>query len=146
MISDSQMLINDKWLSFKLSHIIAPCHLSCTASNESFNAELFSCDHIIVRLYDLILLELAKTTSTSGRNLPDADNLRVQVSEALRHMPQMISISAKDHVQALSVNWMYAASDMDRKAHGVDLKCRVTLHRESTCSNKKYVLINYEGM
>ena len=48
-------------------------------------------------------------------------------------MPQMLAVCAEDRGRALKLTWIYAQSNMDRKAHGVDLRSRVTLHRESVC-------------
>lgn len=142
LLKESDLLIHEKWLDFHLSHQGADCWLSRLASMQEINIDQFSCDHIITDLYDLVLIEIEKDSSNRVGDLAGIDSsLRLRVNEGLRQMPRMIGIAPGDQPGEIRVHWTDAESDLASKLHGLDLHCRVTLHRESTCSNAKFELL-----
>ena len=146
LLEGSQLLVNDKWLDFHASHNDAPCGLSRVAAALNTNIDTFSCDHVIMGLYDLFLLELIKDRDSDQNALRERDSsLRLGVSENLRQMPRMIQIARGDHAGEISVTWTDSECGLLAKLHQLDLKCRVTLHRESTCSHKRFDLVVPEG-
>ena len=71
--------------------------------------------------------------------------MRLKVSDSLRQMPRMIEISQGLKPRELIVSWTMLERDLVFKMYGFDLRCQVTLHRESTCSEKKMDTLFYIG-
>ncbi len=146
LLEDSQLQVNEKWLDFRASHKDAPCGLSRLALSEDLVIHTFSCDHVINELYDLVLVEINKERDIESGLLEEKDNsLRLRVSESLRQMPRMIDIIHGDNDGEILVSWTDPESSLLSKLHHLDLKCRVTLHRESTCSQKRFDLVGPTG-
>lgn len=147
LLEDSQLQINEKWLDFRASHKDAPCGLSRLALSEDLVIHTFSCDHVINELYDLVLVEINKERDTEPGVLKEKENsLRLKISESLRQMPRMIDIIHGDNDGEIYVSWTDPESSLLSKLHHLDLKCRITLHRESTCSQKRFDLVGPMGM
>jgi hypothetical protein len=138
LIDGSDLLIHEDWLDFKASHQAAPCWLSTLASTQEVNIETFSCDHIINDLYNLVLNEFKSDVGM-------ACSLRLKVSESLREMPRKVEIAQGPDTGEIEVSWVDAAGEIASKLHGLNVKCRITLHRESTCSQKKSELLASAG-
>jgi hypothetical protein len=146
LLEDSQLQVNEKWLDFRASHKDAPCGLSRLAFAEDLAIHTFSCDHVINELYDLVLVEIKKERDTECGALREKDNsLQLRVSESLRQMPRMINIIHGYNDGEVLVSWTDPESTLLSKLHHLDLKCRVTLHRESTCSQKRFDLVGPKG-
>ena len=146
LLEDSKLQVNEKWLDFHASHEDAPCGLSRLALSEDLVIHTFSCDHVINELYDLVLVEFNKERDTEPGVVKEKDNsLRLKVSESLRQMPRMIDIIHGDNDSEILVSWTDPESSLLSKLHHLDLKCRVTLHRESTCSQKRFDLVGPMG-
>ena len=142
LLEGSNLLINDKWLDFQRSHSKAPCWLS----RHGVKSYKMPCDHIVTRLHDLILHELTKgPVSQLDKSTESKATLRLKVSDSLRQMPRMIEISQGLKPRELIVTWTMLERDLVFKMYGFDLRCQVTLHRESTCSEKKMDILFYIG-
>lgn len=142
LLVDDILLINDKWLDFQQSHENAPCWLSRQPIGQ---VDTFSCLHVVTHLHDLVLLELTKSPDTNtGRTVAMDPSLSLKVHESLRQMPLMVTTVLTGRAGELKVSW----SDSDHNlasVHGLDPKCRVTLHRESTCSLKRFDPLGQNG-
>ena len=142
-----QLMIHEKWLNFQASHHEVACQLSRLKSGDPrWERDAFYCDHVIDYLYDLVLTELPedeneKTTNSIEKN----SSLRLRVSESLKKMPRMIQNVPGDQPGEIEVSWTENESIMIAKLHESQFKCQVTLHRESTCSGKKFELFEPEG-
>jgi hypothetical protein len=142
LLEGSNLLINDKWLDFQRSHYKAPCWLS----RHGVKSYKMPCDHIVTRLHDLILRELTKgPVSQLDKSTESKAILRLKVSDSLRQMPRMIEISQGLKPHELIATWTMLERDLVFKMYGFDLRCQVTLHRESTCSEKKMDTLFYIG-
>ena len=142
LLQESTLFINDKWLDFEKSHLKAPCWLS----RNGVTRHDMPCDHIVTRLYDLILRELTKgPASQSDNSAQSKDTLRLRVSDSLRQMPCMIEICQGQNPGELHATWAILERDLVFKMYGFDLRCQVTLHRESTCSEKKAEVLFYNS-
>ncbi|KAF4630320.1 hypothetical protein G7Y89_g7816 [Cudoniella acicularis] len=134
LIDDKTFLINEKWADFKKMHLRTPCWLS----RGNIQSNHFSCDHVIEELFDLILLEIERKSEGSSVALGEMSG---RVRENLRQMPRMISTKKGDLPGDLIVSWISPESHMAYLLHAVELKYRVTLHRERTCSDRKSDLL-----
>ena len=135
------LVINDKWLDFHASHDKSLCSLFLEATAEQINIDRFSCSHIIKNLYDLVLVELSKGSSTQENRSSDAEHLRQMVREKIDQMPCMVEVIQGNSAGVLEVSWVHAESERISKLHHLELKGRVTMHRESTCAEKKSELL-----
>lgn len=142
LLEGSRLMINEKWLDFHASHEETPCWLSRLSSIEGFNHENFSCDHIITELYDLVLMELDKRRTEQEKTIFETEGLlRLKLIENLRQMPRLVKTAPGSSSGEIDVTWMYVESDLVAKLHGLDVKCRVMLHRQSTCATARYDLV-----
>ena len=57
----------------------------------------------------------------------------------------MIDIVHGDNDGEILVSWTDPESSLLSKLHHLNVKCRVTLHRESTCSQKRFDLVGPTG-
>jgi hypothetical protein len=135
LLVDDTLLINDKWLDFQESHKNAPCWLSRQSIGQ---VNTFSCLHVVTHLHDLVLVELTRYSDTrTGRTIGTEPFLSLSVHESLQQMPLMVEMVSTDAACELKVSWSDSDHDL-ASVHGLDPKCRVTLHRESTCSQKRF--------
>jgi hypothetical protein len=128
--NNQQLLINDKWLSFASSHEAAPCSLSNEVTKGCLSVDFFSCSHIIIELYEMILLELS-----GGVGAEIDSRLRLRVSENVRQMPCNVKVMQTENASELLVSWMDSESDRDWKLHRLDRIGQVTLHNQSSCAS-----------
>ncbi|KAG4441520.1 hypothetical protein IFR05_002977 [Cadophora sp. M221] len=134
--------INDKWLSFTDGHRLAPCWLSRQVNREHSDSDHFSCDHIVTDLYELVLHELKRTPRVSFDKPLESDSFLYQrVCENLRQMPIMVKSKAGNSSKTIEVSWTDLEGDMLSRLYRLDPKCRVTLHRERTCSGRREDLL-----
>lgn len=134
MVDGNTLLINEKWLDFKESHSTDPCWLSEMGVTDG----QFPCDHTVTSLYGIVLEQLQKGVSRPQQLLTSRSNfLRQKVSDSLRYMPRMVEIASGDKSGELDVKLTVPECEHVFKLYGVDLECRVTLDRESTCAEKK---------
>jgi hypothetical protein len=146
LIDGSHLLIHERCLDFYASHDTNPCRLASLASGRVIKIETFSCDHIVMDLYELILDELTEEPeSNGGEPAPSRSSLYLQVSESMREMPRKIEIAQGPNTGEIEVTWVDFASDMASRLHGLNIKGRVILHRESTCSRKRFELLTPQG-
>jgi hypothetical protein len=132
--------VHEKWLNFARIHETAPCRISMT-SDVRLSHSIFCCDHVIEELYELAVQEIIGTfTLDHGEAMKFARSIRLKVREKLQQMPRMISIK-KDEPRKLVVSWTNGENDLIREALGdIGTYC-VTLHRDRTCSQKKFEYI-----
>jgi hypothetical protein len=74
-------------------------------------------------------------SSFGGETVSDG-HLRTEVWQSLGQMPRKIGITQGSRSGEIKVSWVDIASQR-AKSYGLDLKCRITLHRERTCKGKK---------
>ncbi|KAF8853690.1 hypothetical protein BDZ45DRAFT_806466 [Acephala macrosclerotiorum] len=142
LLDGDNLIINDKWLDFKTSHRKAPCWLS----RIGIKVEDFSCDHIIYKLYGLVLAEFKKSPQLPANQAAEGyDSLRLEVAESLRQMPRTIVVLEGNRGGELSVFWTVVEEDWMWQLYEIELKCRVTLHRERTCSEKRADVLSLCG-
>jgi hypothetical protein len=145
LLDGANLMINERWLDFNASHQKVPCWLSSSVVTTR-NSVNFFCDHVITELYNLTLMELDKTTNMSGHGpVLNEGLLRLKVAENLRQMPRMVESARTRNSGEILVNWTDPESNYAAILHGLDFKCRVTLHRVSTCSKKKDDLLASDG-
>jgi hypothetical protein len=137
-LSGSKLEINATWLDFRASHEKAPCWLSRPAHAEKSMIDQFSCDHIATHLYQLVLEELKRHPGMIAGESSDSDSsLYQRVCESLRQMPMMVEASPGRQSGEVEVSWTSLEGDHFSRMYHFDPKCRITLHRESTCSLRR---------
>lgn len=142
MISNAVLEINDKWLDFKRSHEVSPCCLSDHQYEADYDEGPFSCDHIVAILYERVFIEVSRHPGLTGGNLGEKCASMVQtVRQSLRQMPLAVEVKTISRAEALEVVWVDSEGSKLRQVHGLSSRCRVTLHRESTCSGKREHLL-----
>ncbi|KAH7377556.1 hypothetical protein BKA64DRAFT_254172 [Cadophora sp. MPI-SDFR-AT-0126] len=142
LLDGRDLQINDKWLDFENGHRRAPCWLSRQAGRECFDADHFSCDHIVRDLYELVLGELKRHGNVGSEKLSESNrSLHQRLCESFRQMPIMVESKAGTVSETIAVSWTDLDGDVLARLYGLDPKFRVTLHRESTCSSKRNDLI-----
>jgi hypothetical protein len=138
LLSGSKLEINETWLDFRLSHEKYPCRLSHQAHVEESIMDQFSCDHIVVELYKLILGELKRRPGLRlGQSSESDSSLCQRVRESLLQMPLMVAASPGRQSGEIEVSWTDLEGDLISRIYPLDSKCRITLHRESTCSSRR---------
>ena len=142
LLQGSDLLINGKWLDFNSSHEDSSCSTFLEAKNANIDIDRFSCSHIVKALYDLILVELSKGPDAEQNKCSHSeDYLRQMVSERIDQMPCMVHLVLGDVGGVLIVEWVHIESEKLSKIHSLDLMGRVTMHRETTCSDMKLKLL-----
>ena len=141
LLDGSNLLLNDKWLDFDRSHDGMPCWYSKLASLKDSTSQGFFCSHVVMDLYEMVLTELRHKGDTNESTLANSHgSLRRTVSENLHEMPSMIQIVQGERSGEIEVSWACLHGHLATRL-GVDLKFRVTLHRESKCSAKRKDLL-----
>ncbi|KAI9773653.1 MAG: hypothetical protein M1840_006927 [Geoglossum simile] len=134
LLSGMRLVINETWLSFQESHEKAPCWLSRQAQVDGSSMSRFFCDHIVTDLYKLVLEEIRRRP---GLSQPSDSFLYQRVCESLRQMPMMVEASPGRLSGEVDVSWTCLEGDLISRVCRLDPTCRVTLHRESTCSKRR---------
>jgi hypothetical protein len=146
LLDGTQLMINDKWLDFHASHQNAPCWLSRSSTTAGFSSDTFSCDHVIIDLYDMIIMEVDKCPGEQGHGAVEADGLlRLRLVENLHHMPRLIETAPGRNPGEIDVTWLDSEGGLAARLHRLDVRCRVTLHRESTCAMRRHDLVTSNG-
>jgi hypothetical protein len=142
LLDGNTLQINEKWLDFQASHETTPCRLSRLAATKESVLDYFSCDHIVADLYKLVLEELERNNRfKASKELESKSSLIQRVGENLRQMPLMVKSKLGDEAGEIEVSWMDLEGDLLSRIYQLDPKCRVTMHRERTCSAKRSVLL-----
>ena len=141
LLVDGTLLINDKWLDFHESHKNAACWLSRQSIGQ---VNTFSCLHVVTHLHDLLLVELSRDSDTRTGKTTTEPSLSLRVRESLQQMPLRVATALTEMACELNVMWSDSDHDL-ASVHGLDPKCRVTLHRESTCSKRRLDLLEQDG-
>jgi hypothetical protein len=142
LLEGSDILVNEKWMDFHSSHDGMPCWLSRRVSSKEVNTDSFFCNHIVNDLYELVLAELRHGGYGDHKNLAQPhSSLRLRVSENLHQMPQMIEARPGDLPGEIIVSWTDLQGGLAAKFNGLNTEFRVTLHRQSTCHDKKAELV-----
>ncbi|KAH7305638.1 hypothetical protein BKA65DRAFT_560112 [Rhexocercosporidium sp. MPI-PUGE-AT-0058] len=137
LVVGSDLFINDKFLDFDKSHQ----RVSCFLSQYKIDPPDFPCDHIIVGLHESILRELKKRSKSPQQSSLTKFSSRLKLEENLRQMPRLIDLAPGNAPGELAVSWSISESGRIYDLYGLDLMCRVTLHRQSTCSDRREDLI-----
>jgi len=147
LLDGSNVIIHKRWLDFYACHRSNPCRLSLSASTEDFkdkdyNSEVFSCDHVVIFLYGLLHSQLIPESSWGGQTVSDSFLLN-KVADRLTQMPRRVEITPGPNVGEIEVSWTDA--DGVSLAHKLISEVRVTLHKETTCCNKRSDHLNSQG-
>lgn len=145
LLDGMKLMINEKWLDFDASHENVPCWLSRLSSTAGFSGDTFSCDHVITDLYDMVLMEVDKDRREKHGAVEEDGLLRLRLVENLRQMPRVIETAPGCNPGEIDVTWMDSEGDLAARLHGLDVKYRVTLHRERTCAQKRFDLVTPDG-
>jgi hypothetical protein len=90
----------------------------------------------------MILMELGECYTGQEDTIMETDGLlRLRLVENLRQMLRLVEAAPGSSSGEIDVTSMYAESDLVAKLHGLDVKCRVILYRESTCTAARYDLV-----
>jgi hypothetical protein len=136
ILFESTLEINNKWLDFKQSHSKTACWLSRQSNDESSTMSHFSCDHIALTLYELVLEEVMRDPGFAHRESSESKaTLCQKVSENLRHMPMMIETCLGGPGEIVS--WIDRDGGMVSRVYGLNPKLEITLHQESSCVLKR---------
>lgn len=142
LITGSDLLITDSYLDFDASHQKTSCFLW----EYDIAPPKFPCHHIVIGLYESILHDLKKDSKVLQREvLQTQSSLRQKLDISLRQMPRMVGLIPGKSIGELEVSWTDLESDIVYKLYGLDLMCKVVLHRESTCSDRKTDLLYQSG-
>lgn len=137
ILFESTLEINNKWLDFKQSHSKTACWLSRQSNDESSTMSHFSCDHIALTLYELVLEEVMRDPGFAHRESSESKaTLCQKVSENLRHMPMMIETCLGGPGEII-VSWIDRDGGMVSRVYGLNPKLEITLHQESSCALKR---------
>ena len=139
-----EVLINDRYLDFHESHINSPCGIYKHAISRGQGTETYPCNHSFTELYDLLLHEIEK----SGQFDMATESVPLLldcVRESLQQMPQLVRVSTGENKGKILVKWKDTESDLAYELYRVELKCHITLHRESTCAHRRYDLLTSHG-
>jgi hypothetical protein len=141
------LLIHESWFDFRRCHDGVSCQLTETASVKDFNSELFSCDHVVIEWYRLVLNELLNRAGPNRIELEEVTrSLHAKVSQNLRSMPTRVAITQGVQPREIKVSWVDSVGAKAFKLYGLDLKCRITLHlNNATCGQRKKDLLAPEG-
>jgi hypothetical protein len=142
LLDNSDLILHDRCLNFHQWHERTPCRLSSQAAVHNVDIDTFSCNHIITDLYNLLLIELQ---NQPGSDCSKDDSFRLKVSQSLDEMPRKIEIAQGLGTGELQVSWVDGASDAAYRLNHLDIKGRITLHRESTCFNKRKEFLSPQG-
>jgi hypothetical protein len=91
-------------------------------------------------------MEVDKHGVEQGHEAVEADGLlRLRLVENLRQMPRVIETAPGCNPGEIDVTWMASEGDLAARLHGLDVKYRVTLHRERTCALRRVDLVTSDG-
>jgi hypothetical protein len=148
LLDGPTLLVHESWFDFRKGHDGVSCHLTETTSTKDFNSELFSCDHVAMEWYRLLLNELLNRAGPNRIELEEvARSLHAKAGQNLRDMPTSVAITQGDQPREIKVSWVDSVGAKAYKLHGLDLQCRVTLHlNNATCKLKREDLLASEGL
>lgn len=144
-LENSQLLLHEKWMDFERSH--AESSQDCILAHmrhpgDDTPIEIFSCDHIIIDISNQVLQELEREKASKESPEDQRVNpLPVQVNECLKNMAREIQAGPGPKEAEIFVSWEDNEAGKLFRLHKMELVCCVTLHRESTCSDKRLELI-----
>lgn len=143
---ESCLQIHEKWLDFQRIHETASCQVSNLAHGLASGSEGFACDHIVEELYELVLAEIMPSLDLEKDAAGTVSrSLRHKARDKLRQMPRNIKVLATENPLELEVSWADCDSSLLSSLYGIDVQYCVELHRKSTCSEKKQMLLAGSG-
>lgn len=136
---DQQLLVDAKFLDFKEAHKSHPCRLT----DKGIVSDSNPCDHIIEHLY-----KLACQTVLAGDTIGDDatvkesnDKQEREFRESFKEMPRAVQLHESNQLGELIVEWIDTESERMFYLYKIELRCRVTLHRESSCADRRNDLL-----
>lgn len=127
--------INDKFLDFHTGHNTHPCALHGASQHPDMGQ--FSCDHIIESLYGRIVSMVRSNDREQNLGPMEREEiLKNELQRKLGEMPRQIG-SQKGRPGEIKVTWADKENTLNFEQHGLIFECRVTLHRERVCAEKK---------
>jgi hypothetical protein len=125
--------IHQKWLNFEQSHANDTCDAYSMRPSGYRETDLFSCDHIVEDLFEMLVCSIRPTLSP--RQMPIM-NLRRKARELIHRMPRMVRLSKTTVSNQLKVGWMGNESSSISKTYANKIQYVIILHRMSTCSRR----------
>jgi hypothetical protein len=116
---DNTWQIHNKWLTWEGAHETAFCE-----DNRSDDYELFSCDHVVLQLWDIMLSQLVATGDHPEVAAQEA-YLKSLARARVSQMPRSVSCSETTSKGELRVKWI----TVDSYRH-LDKPVRVVLHAD----------------
>jgi hypothetical protein len=113
-LSADECRIHDKWLTWESTHRQSLC--------DAVPTETFLCDHVVLKIWDIMMTHLIKSERYSDIALLESD-LREMARIRLSQMPRTIGCAQTDKKGQLRVTWNSSDSHQNRNK-----PVRVTLH------------------
>ena len=135
LLQDKEILVDAKYLDFEIAHLSLPCHLS----DEGIKFNTNPCDHVIEHLYRRAVGAVFGNGTAEGDLTVKENNTKQEreFRKCLKQMPRAVQLHEGEKPGELTVTWTDAESEMMFLFYGIQLDCRVTLHCETTCSNRR---------
>ena len=109
--------VHDKWLTYEGAHENTYCEESSSEEND-----LFSCDHTVLRLWDIMISQLI-ATGEHPRIMMDEGWLKSMARGRLAQMPRSVKCATNDRKGELAVTWESVDSHQNK-----DKEVKVILH------------------
>lgn len=123
-LSADECKIHDKWLTWQSTHRQSLCDAVPTE-----NPEIFLCDHVVLKIWDMMMTHLVKSERYSDIAVIESD-LREMARIRLSQMPRTICCAQTDKKGQLRVTWSSTDSYQNRNK-----PVRVILHTNE-CSQQ----------
>lgn len=131
--------IHQKWIDFEKSHENVSCDAFSMRETRNTERDLFSCDHIVEDLFELIVGAVRDALS-----LPPMRSLilRRTARQVVHRMPRMVRVSRTTAPNQLKVTWTGNESSSISKTYAENIRYVIILHKMSTCGSKLQTLLN----
>jgi hypothetical protein len=135
--------IHENWINFRRIHEVASCEVFRLARGRPLETEAFFCDHIAEDLFELALDDIRGALEL---DLAECAILRRVARERIRQMPRLVKVSKTRLANELEVSWIGNESGIVSEKYGANIRYHVTLHKMSSCKQKKAELLRQVGM
>jgi hypothetical protein len=134
--------IHQKWIDFEKSHNDASCDAFLMRDIGSTKDGLFSCDHIVDDLFELIVGALRNDLSISPMQ---SWTLRRAARQLVHRMPRMVRLTETATPNQLKLTWIGNESSCISKTFAKNMRYIAILHKMSTCPINGQILCNIAG-
>jgi hypothetical protein len=133
--------IHEKWIDFEKSHKDVSCDALSMRENGNEESDLFSCDHIVDDLFELVVGAVRDALPLSQKQ---CWILRSTARQLLHRMPRMVRLSRTATPNQLKLTWTGNESSFISKTFAKHIRYVVILHNRSTC-RKGLAFVNTGG-